>query len=277
MEPKVEPGIDATTPPTSDSVRESLMELVGRTVGGYAALVVICGLGAVIMLVPSLRHVGARAPVDLRFFGGVIAFAIGGVMAIVARRRTAAFLARVTAQDLVGYTPNLDKSLWLHFRNGRALQTPQGNFDLALIEAALPKRLAPPKLRPAVVLVCAVFLAPLGVGLWLNEVPIPTPISQIETTGGQMQVTGNAVLIPDVSYKQGNTEYGTLSVSDDTGHCRVLVPSNAIPATERIRHEPGLPVRIEVRNRWVTVQVEGEVLDKHTDMLISYKFEVLEP
>lgn len=276
MSGSVEPKIDAKTPMTSDSVRNALMEVAGRTVGGHVALVVICGLGAVVALVPSLRHVGARAPVDLRFLCVVIAFAIGGVMAYLAKRRTAAFLARVTAQDLIGVTPNHDKSLWLHFRNGRTLQTPPGKFDLAQIEAALPKRPAPPKIRPAALLAWAAFLAPLGVGLWLNEVPIAVQISQIESTGGQMQLTGNAVLIADAIVTKGNTEYGTLSLSDGTGDCRVLVPSDVIPDTERIRHEPGLPVRVGVRSQTVKLRTEGAVFDKRTELVIANSFEVLE-
>lgn len=252
------------------------MAVAGRTAGGHVALAVICGLGGVVALVPSLRHVGARAPVDLRFLCVVIAFAIGGVMAFLAKRRTAAFLSRVTAQDLIGVTPNLDKSLWLHFRNGRTLRTPPLTFDLALIETALPKRPAPPKIRPAALLAWAAFLAPLGVGLWLNEVPIPVQISQIESTGGQMQLTGNAVLIADALVRVGNSEYGTLWLSDGTDHCRVLLQSGAIPATERIRHEPGVPVRVEVRSRTVNLRVKGEVFDKRIEVLIAYSFEVLE-
>jgi hypothetical protein len=277
VEPKVEPEIDAKIPPTADSVREALMAVVRRTVGGHGAAVVVCGLGAVIALVPSLRHVGARAPVDLRFLCVVIAFAIGGVMSFLAMLRTAAFLAGLTAQDLIGVTPRADTSLWLHFRNGRTLMTPPGNFDLARIEAVLPRRPPPPKIRPAALLAWAAFLAPLGVGLWLHDVPVPAPISQVESTGGQVQLTGNAVLIPDAFFSTGGTEYGTLSLSDGTGQCRVLVPSDAIPATERIRHEPGVPVRVEVRNRTMKLQVKGAVFDKRVEVLIAYSFEVLEP
>lgn len=270
VEPKVEPEIDATPRPTSDSVREAMMELARRTAGGHVALVVICVLGAVVALVPSLRNVGARAPVDLRYLCVVIAFAIGGVMAFLARRRTTAFLARVTAQDLIGVTPNLDKSLWLHFRNGRTLRTPAGNFDLALIEATLPKRPAPPKLRPAALFAWVAFLAPLGVGLWLNYVPIPVQISQIESNGGRLQLTGTAVLIDGAFVKKGNAEYGTIWLTDGSGHCRVLVKADQIPGTERFRHEPGLLVRVVVHSE--NVRYEGQLMEK-IDVLIADSFE----
>lgn len=275
VEPKVEPKIDATPPPTSDSVREALVEVAGRTtVRNHIALVVICVLGAAVALALALVHVGARAPVDLRFLCVVIAFVIGGVLASVAKRRAAAFLARVTAQDLVGFTPNIDKSLWLHFRNGRTLRTPPLNFDLALIEAAVPKRPPPPKIRPAALLAWAAFLAPLGVGLWLREVPIPVQISQIESTPGRLQLTGNAVLIAGAFVRKGNDEYGTLWLTDASGHCRVLVKADEIPATERLRHEPGLPVRVAVHSE--NVRYEGQLMEK-IDVLIVHSLEVLEP
>ena len=270
----MEPEIDATTTPTSDSVRAALMEVAGRTVRRHAKLVVLCGLAAVVALALSLWDIGARAPVDLPILCVAIAFAIGGVMAFLAMRRTAAFLARVTAQDLIGVTPNVDKSLWLHFRNGRTLRTPKLNFDLALIEAALPKRPAPPKIRPDALLAWAAFLAPLGVGLWLNNVPIPAQISQIKSTRGHLQLTGNAVLILNANLKMEHSPvYASIMLSDSSGHYRVLVEADAIPATERIRHEPGIPVRVVVHSK--KVRYEGAII-KDMDILFADSFEVLE-
>lgn len=270
----MEPKIDATTPPTSDSVREALMEVAGRTVGGHAKRVVLCGLAAVAVLALSLWDVGARAPVDLPILCGAIAFAIGGVMVFLAKRRTAAFLARATAQDLIGVTPNVDKSLWLHFRNGRTLRTPQLDFDLALIEAALPKRPEPPKIRPGALLAWAAFLAPLGVGLLLNQVPIPTQTSQIKSTRGHLQLTGNAVLMLNVNLKMENSPvYASILLSDGSGRCRVLVDADAIPATEQIRHDPGIPVRVVVHSK--NVRYEGAII-KQMDVLFADSFEVLE-
>lgn len=271
----MEPEIEATPSPTSDSVREALMKVAGRTVGGHAVRAVLCGLGAAVVLSLSLWNVGARAPVDLPILCGAIALAIGGVMAFLAKRRTAVFLARATAQDLIGVTPNVDKSLWLHFRNGRTLRTPRLNFDLAQIEATLPKRPAPPKLRPGALIAWAAVLAPVGIGLWLNDVPIPVQISQIESTRGHLQLTGNAVLMLNVNLKMENSPvYASILLSDGSGRCRVLVEADAIPATERIRHEPGLPVRVVVHSK--NVRYEGAII-KQMNVLFADSFEVLEP
>lgn len=269
VEPNVEPNVEP-----SDSVREALMQVAGRAVRRHTKLVALCGLGAVVMLAASLWDVGARAPVDLPILCGAIAFAIGGVMAFVAKRRTAAFLARATAQDLIGFTPNDDKSLWLHFRNGRTLRTPKLSFDLALIEAALPVRPAPPKLQPGALIAWAVVLAPVGAGLWLNTVPIPVQISQIKSTRGHLQFTGNAVLMLNVNLKMENSPvYASLLISDGSGRCRVLVEADAIPATERIRHEPGIPVRVVVQSKHV--RYEGAIM-KDMDVLFADSFEILD-
>ena len=271
----VEPEIDATTPPKSDSVREALTEVAGRTVGGQAKLVVLCGLAAVVALALSLWDVGARAPVDLPILCVAIAFVIGGIMASLAKRRTAAFLARVTAQDLIGFTPNLDKSLWLHFRNGRTLRTPQLNFDLALIEAALAKRPAPPKIRPGALLAWAAFLAPLGVGLWLNDVPIPAKISQIDSTRGTVELRGTAKLSETALLQIGKSApYATMIIDDGSGKREILVEVDAIPddVVERARQDPGIALRVVAHHKKTRFKGVGTA---EIDVLIADWFEPL--
>lgn len=274
VEPEVEPRIEATAPPTSNPVREVLIDAGAHAIIIQTAIMIGCGLGTVIGLALSLTHLGARAPVDLRYLCVVIAFGLTGIIAFVAKRRTLAFLRRVTAQDLVGFTPNADKSLWLHFRNGRTMRTSPLKLDLTPIEAAVPKRPPPPKIRAAAVAAWAVFLAPLGVGMWLREMPFPVQVSQVESTPGRLAITGNAVLIADAFVRKGGTEYGTLWVTDASGHCRVLVKADAIPGTERLRHEPGLPVRVVVHSE--DVHYEGQLME-YINVLIAHSLEVLEP
>jgi hypothetical protein len=228
-----------------------------------------------VALALSLWDVGARAPVDLPILCVAIAFAIGGIMVSLARRRTAAFLARVTAQDLIGVTPNPDKSLWLHFRNGRTLRTPKLNFDLALIEAALPKRPAPPKIRPGALLAWAVFLAPLGVGLWLNAAPIPAKISQIDSTRGTVELRGTARLSATALLQIGNSApYATLTIDDGSGKREIMVEVDAIPddVVERLRQGPGIAVRVAVHHRKTRFKGVGTA---EIDVLIADWFEPL--
>lgn len=121
MEPR---QIDPTSILTPRSVQDALMETARSAIGGHFVAMIGAGLVAVFVLVMSLWHVGARAPVDLPILCVAVAFTTATLAAFLTMRERAAFIERVTAQDLIGVTQNTDKSLWLHVQNRRAFRTP---------------------------------------------------------------------------------------------------------------------------------------------------------
>lgn len=260
----------------SDSLKEALIGEARGTIGANRAVLVGgAGLATLIALAVSLWDPGARAPIDLPILCIAVAFAIATIAALLSSRESASLIQRMTAQDLIGVTQNADKTIWLHFRNRRAFRSAVPDVSWADIDAVLPSLPAPKNYARAAIMWGA-FLAPLGVGIWLNELPIPAKISEVKSTRGVLELSGKATVASRTNVTIGDSpEYAILKLDDGSGHCLIYVEAAAIPAAaiERARTEPGIAMRAIVRSK--KAQVKGSGMADF-EVLVAEWFELLE-
>jgi hypothetical protein len=259
----------------SDVVNRALLAAARSAVRSSVIAVGVCGLATLGVLGFSLWDVGARAPVDLPLLCVAGALAVGTVLAILARRERAALIAQVTAADLVGVTRRPDNGLWLHFPGGRSFLVPSSEVPQVDL-AALPALPAPAKNYTRLAIQALVVLAPLGLGAYFNEQPVPATIAQVKATRGVVQLTGNAVEAGKATYKIGtrSPEYAVLRLEDRTGNSLIYVELAALPpeALDRARTPPGLPMRVVARPK--KVKHEGVAMPE-IEVLVVESFELL--
>lgn len=275
MSRPVEPEPPIATGHTPAAVQAALMQTARESYAGHLVIALCTAVLSAIALVLSLWNVGARAPIDLPVLCIAIAFAVATLALLVGVRARIAAIAGLSARNLIGVTQNRDKSLWLHFQDGRTLRVPSPSISPAQIEAALPSRPAPPReiARPAIG--WALALAPLGVGLWLNEAPIPAKIAQIDSTRGTVELRGTARLAKTALLQIGKSPpYATLILDDGSGKREIMVEADAMSddVVERARQGSGVAVRVVVHHKKTRFKGVGTA---EIDVLIADWFDPL--